>query len=177
MSKSRIKTPTTTIHTREEMESLVGEIAALKTREQKFTAEMNRRINEIRVDYDAALGGIAEDLKGKMAIARDWAEAHPAEFGSGKSIAMTHGAVGWRIGNPALKTLSGWTWDRVLEKLRGGGIWIKYLRVKQEVNKEALLADRHELVLSEAGVRVVQEEAFFVDPKIETTEARIQEAA
>ena len=121
MSKTRLKTPTTTIATREDMEALVGEIASLKTKEQKYTAEMNRRINEIRMDYDAALGGIEEELKGKMAIARDWAEAHPGEFGKAKSIAMTHGDVGWRIGNPALKTIPGWTWDRVLEKLREGG--------------------------------------------------------
>ncbi len=172
MSKSRIKAPASAVRTREEMESLVGEITALKTREQKLTAEMNKRINDIRVDYDAALSGIAEEIDGKMALARDWAEAHPSEFGSGKSIDMTHGQVGWRTGNPTLKTLAGWTWDRVLERLRAGH-WVKYLRIKQEPNKEALLADREAVALHEVGCRVVQDEKFFVDPKIETPEARV----
>jgi phage host-nuclease inhibitor protein Gam len=75
MTKSRIKIAANAIHTREEMEALVGEITALKTREQKLTAEMNQRINEIRMDYDATLGGIAADIEGKSAVARAWAEA------------------------------------------------------------------------------------------------------
>lgn len=177
MSKTRIKTTASPIRTRDEMEALVGDIARLKAKEQQYTAEMNQRVTEVRRDYEAGLSGVQDELSGKMALARDWAEAHPEEFGKARSIAMTHGDVGWRIGNPTLKTLSGWTWDRVLEKLRGGGAWLKYLRVKQEVNKEALLADREVIALSEAGCRVVQDETFFIEPRIEATETTVKAPA
>ena len=175
--KTRINIPAESIRTREQMEALVGEITALKTKEQKLTADMNRRVNEARQDYEASLGAVAEEIDGKMAMAREWAEGNIEEFGTAKSIAMTHGIVGWKVGNPTLKPLAQWTWDRVLEKLKAGGIWNNYLRVKPEVDKEGLLADRETLDLKSVGVRVVQVERFFVDPKIETVEARVKGAA
>ncbi len=180
MSKSRINVPAQTI-SREEMESLVGEITVLKTREQKLTAEMNRRVTEIRQNYETELGSIGEKIEDLMTVARDWADQNLAEFGKAKSIPMTHGVVGWKIGNPTLKTISGFTWDRVLEKLRDGGLRFgAYVRTKFEVNKEQLLADRDsytEAELKKVGVRVVQDERFFVEPKIETVETRVKEAA
>ena len=176
MTKQRIKIAASTIQTREEMEALVGEITALKTNEQRLTAEMNEAVNAVRQNYEAQLGAIDEDITAKTALARAWAEEHPAEFGKGKSISMTHGDVGWRIGNPTLKTLRGWTWDRVLESLRAGH-WTKYLRVKSEVNKELLLADRATVNLADVGCRVVQDETFFIEPRIQTPEARVTQEA
>jgi hypothetical protein len=52
-----------------ELEELVREIARLKAREQKLTAEMNRRIHEMRVDYDVVLGSIAVEIDHKLAEA------------------------------------------------------------------------------------------------------------
>jgi phage host-nuclease inhibitor protein Gam len=161
------------------METLVGEITRLKAREQQLTGEMNEEITEHRRHYEAQLGDLAVDLEEKTSIAKDWADRNAVEFGARKSLSMTHGDVGWRIGNPTLKPLSGWTWDRVLEKLRAGGFMMKYLRVKQEVNKELILSDRNELgeSMKSIGVRVVQAETFFIEPRIESTETRVQEAA
>lgn len=172
-TKSRINVPATTIKTREQMEALVGDITALITKQQKLTAELNRRVNEVRQDYEASLGQIAEDIEAKTALARDWAEANQGEFGKAKSISLTHGIVGWRIGNVTLKTLAGWTWDRVLEKLATSPGWDHYIRTKREVNKESLLAAREELDLKQVGVRVVQDERFFVETKVETVDSRV----
>jgi phage host-nuclease inhibitor protein Gam len=179
VSKSRLKTPATTVRSREEMEALVGDITKLKINQQSLTADMNERITAVRQKYEGALGDIDEALKGKMALARDWAEAHPAEFGKARSIAMTHGDVGWRLGNPALKTLRGWTWDRVLERLKAS-LMAGYVRHKEEVDKAGLLADREKLTsqtLLGLGVQVVQEETFFIEPRIEQAENRLQEVA
>jgi phage host-nuclease inhibitor protein Gam len=180
MSKARIKTPVLTIKTREQFETFIGEIATLKAKEQKYTAEMNRRITEVRADYENPLVQIATDISAKFEAVRLCAEENPGWFGEAKSLQTTHGTIGWRIGNPTLKTLSGFTWDRVLEKLRGLIDMSTYIRTAPEVNKQALLADRNTLgaeKLREVGVRVVQEETFFVEPNIETPEARMQEAA
>jgi phage host-nuclease inhibitor protein Gam len=179
MSKTRIKTPAAAILSREEMEKVVGEIAHLQSKRQQVTGEMNEEVTKLRRQFEVQLVGIDEDLEWKLAVAKDWADRNQAEFGAKKSLAMTHGEVGWRIGNPSLKTLTGWTWDRVLEKLREGGWFSKYLRVKQEVNKEQIIADRVELgeSLKSIGVRVVQAETFFIEPRIVTPDTRMQEAA
>lgn len=173
MSKSRIKITRPAIRTRSEMESLVGDIAALKIRERKLTAQMDARIKAARDEYEGALGEIKKSIDEKMAVAQDWAEANPSEFGTLKSIDLVHAVVGWRIGNPTLKTIAGWTWDRVLESIRDG--LDRFIRIKEEVNKAQILAEREQLgpdTLRLYGMRVVQDESFYVDPKQTEVENR-----
>jgi phage host-nuclease inhibitor protein Gam len=129
---------------------------------------MDDQIQSIRQHYQAQLTAQNEAFEQKMQIARLWAEANPDEFGPARSIEALHGAVGWRTGQPALKTLAGWTFDRVLQTLKRAGT-LAYIRVKEEVHKQNLLSDRDALgpeKLRQFGLRVVQEETFFVEPKL-----------
>lgn len=167
MSKNRIKVPALVIRTRAEMETLAGQIAGLKIKAQAETARMDEEINNIRARFAPGLALREDDLATAMDAARAWAEANPAEFGKARSIDMMHAVLGYRMGQPQLKTLSGWTWDRVLEKLKViGAAWI---RTKEEVDRQGLLANREALgaeYLRSVGTRVIQEETFFVDPKL-----------
>ena len=171
MSKHRIKAkpPVPAIVSREEMESLVGDIARLKTFQQQTTALMDQRITEIRAGYESQLTDAEETIGSAMEAARVWAEANPEAFGKLKSLELLHGVVGWRTATPSLKPISGWTWDRVLEKLRSVTAYSGFVRVKTEVDKQAILAQREHLLdgdLRAMGVRVVQEDTFFVEPKL-----------
>ncbi len=174
MSKSkRLTLSGPSITTRAEMETLVGEITALTIQKDAATALMDEEISRVRKSFEDILSGFSEDIDEKLAVARDWAEANPSEFGDGKSIEFTQGKVGFRCGNPTLKPLSGWTWVTVLDRLQQSAR--SYLRTIEEVNKEALLADRELLgadKLRELGVRVVQDEKFFLEPKREALAAR-----
>ena len=73
--------------------------------------------------------------------------------------------LAYRTGTPALKPLRGWTWAKVLDKLRTHRGWKKFVRVSEEVDKEAILARRKSLskVLELVGVRVEQAETFYVE--------------
>lgn len=171
---ARLKITTAAPKTREEMEVLVGDIAALKIKERRLHAEMDLALKQVRDQFSERLANTTEALAGKLPRALAWAEAHPDDFGQAKSIEMLHGIIGWRTNTPSLKTLAGWTWDRVLEKIRAGS-WVPYLRVKEEVNKQALIADRDILgpdVLKTLGVKVVQEDEFFVEPKLTEADKR-----
>ncbi len=168
MKTNRIKSTQPVLRTREAMESLIGEIAALKNQQRLLTAAMDEQIQAVRGQYEAQLAAQNEALDQKMALARGWSEANPHEFGASRSIETVHGVVGWRTGQPALKTLPGWTFDRVLQTLKSMGA-LGYIRVKEEVHKQNLLSDRDALgaeKLREIGLRVVQEETFFVEPKL-----------
>ncbi|MCX7006423.1 MAG: host-nuclease inhibitor Gam family protein, partial [Kiritimatiellaeota bacterium] len=103
----------------------------------------------------------------KMLLAQNWAENNPAEFGTRKSIDFVNGQVGFRTGQPKLTRLAGWTWDRILEAV--GRVLPDYVRIKKEVDRERIIADREILtpLLRDIGVEVEQDEAFFVDPKRE----------
>jgi phage host-nuclease inhibitor protein Gam len=177
MSKNRIKVPgLAPPATREEMERLAGEIADLKILQQDYTTQMNSGIADVRVRYEAIFAELDTELEGMMERARAWADANPSTFGKARSIAMTHALVGYRTGQPQLKTLSGYTWHRVLEKLQTLGAWAAcYIRTKAEIDKQGLLAARESLgaeQLRQIGVRVLQEETFFVDPKLQEVEKR-----
>jgi phage host-nuclease inhibitor protein Gam len=168
MNTNRIKNSQPVIRTREALESLIGEIAAIKNRQRLLTAAMDEQIQFIRAQYEVQLAAQNEALEQKMEHARVWSEANPREFGAVRSIETVHGTLGWRTGGPSLRTLTGWTWDRVKETLKSMGA-AGYLRVKEEVNKQNLLSDRETLgaeKLRELGLRVVQEETFFVEPKL-----------
>jgi phage host-nuclease inhibitor protein Gam len=129
--------------------------------------------------WRAAQGELAEidqRIKEKSTTVQSWAEANPSEFGALKSLDVTHAVIGWRTGQPTLKTLAGWTWDRVLEKLNLVAA-STYIRLKEEVNKAAILADRESLgaeKLRGMGMRVVQDESFFIEPKITETESTVR---
>ena len=172
----RIKLKTNAPKTREEMETLVGAIANLKNMDRKLKVEMDAKLKAVKDQYLVGFTQINDALTVMMPQALAWAETHPDEFGKAKSIDMLHGLVGWRTNTPSLKTLRGWTWDRVLEKLRSlGNFGSQFIRVKQEVDKQLLLAEREGLGvqgLKDLGVQVVQEDEFFVEPKLTATEKR-----
>jgi phage host-nuclease inhibitor protein Gam len=170
----RIKVTAPMVKTRAEMEALVGQIAELKIYETKTKALMDERLTEIRSEYEVQLGAAAEDIEYRMELARAWAEANPMEFGHLKSIEMSHGVIGFRTGTPKLKPLSGWTWDRVLEKLLRLG-YDQFLRTKTEVDKEAIIGCREDLLdgdLKAMGIKITQDESFYVEPKLTPVEKR-----
>lgn len=176
MSNTRIKFKVTAPKTREEIETLVGDIAALKITERTLKAEMDAHLKQVKDGYLDRLTALNDSIAHKMPGALAWAEAHPEDFGKLKSIEMLHGVIGWRTNTPSLKTLSGWTWDRVLDVVKKLPGLAGYVRVKEEMNKQALLADRDALGadgLRAIGLKVVQEDEFYVEPRLTETENRI----
>ena len=173
---NRIKLPQT-ILTRLRAEEILGEIATLKLEERDQKNAMDRALTSVREQFEAPLDSLAKQIGDKTALLETWASANPDEFPRNrKSIEMLHGVIGYRTGTPKLVKLAKWTWDRVLEKLQELDL-LAFIRVKSEVNREALIAAVGEgrLLSAEArqlGVQVVQDESFFVEPKLESLETR-----
>jgi phage host-nuclease inhibitor protein Gam len=179
MKKTRIKKPVVTIEgvTRHDIECLVGDIATLKNNERRITAQMDAEIQAARDRYEASLSKVADDLQAKTDIVQMWAEAHPEEFGKRKSIEFGSGTIGFRTGTPKLALLNRkWNWKAVTAAI--GIVWkLKYLRVIRELDREKVIADARAEVLKPSdletvGVKVIQEESFFVDPKLTDIETR-----
>lgn len=178
MSTNRIKLPNTII-TRARAEELLGEVATLKLEEREQQNDMDRELTAVRERYEGPLTALGKQIEEKTALLESWASSNPDEFPKNrKSIEMLHGIVGYRTGTPKLKTLPKWTWDRVLERIKSLGESVAaFVRTKEEVNKEALISAITEgrLLTDEAkqlGVQVVQDESFFVEPRLQTQEAR-----
>lgn len=162
---------------RAEAERLVGEITELTIKRNALAADMDAAITAARARYEVTLSNTESRIDSLTDQVRDWALANPEEFGKKKSLEFFHGVIGFRTGMPKLKTLSGWTFARVLEALKGLPWGSAFTRIKEEVDKEGILsAFASENIssgeLREIGVRVDQEESFFVDPSVTETEAR-----
>jgi phage host-nuclease inhibitor protein Gam len=164
------------VQSRKDLESLVARITALKLAEARQSARLDAELQRARDRHEPRLGVLREKLAANTDAARAWAEAHPDEFGARRSLEMSAGTLGWRAGQPMLKPLPGWTWDRVLAQLKSLAGLRDYVRVREEVNKLRLLADRLALGpdrLQEAGLHLTQADHFFVEPKLAVT--RVEE--
>ncbi len=163
-----------------EVEDRLGAIRMLKLAEQKILNDKQEAIARIEAQCAEPLGEIAESVKRATLDLQAWAEANPAEFSKRKSIEFTHGTIGFRTGTPKLELLSRkFTWKRVLENVQT--LLPNFIRDKPEIDKEALLAQRDEesvkWAIAGCGMKVVQDESFFVEPKIETSQATVKEVA
>ncbi len=174
----RIKTAASPeIITREEAERIVGEITLLTTARNRLAAEMDTGIAELRSRYETSLADLQVKIENRTGLVRNWALANPEEFGKRKSLSFLHGVIGFRTGTPKLKTLSGFTFAKVLEKLKSVPWGKTFIRIKEEIDKEALIAAHAEEALSflnkrEIGIRVDQEESFYIDPAVTGQENR-----
>ena len=172
----RIKLAGPMIKTREQAVDFAREIAVLIVGKRAIEAEMDRELIRVRQVFEKAVADRSKEVEEKATVLETWAEANPDEFGKAKSVDLVHAVVGWRTGQPALKTAKGWTWKKVLQKMRSVAGYEGFIRVKEEVDKEGIIAAREQLLagdLLQMGVRIVQAEAFFVEPKISDNEAKV----
>lgn len=150
--------------TREGVEGCVREMCVASVRVDEATAAMNEELTAVRARYEAKVARWMGAFDGLDARVRAWADAHPEEFATKRSIAMVHGTLGFRTGQPTLKPIKGVTWEKVLAALKFN--LPHYVRVREDVDREALLGDREALGadgLREMGLRVEQQERFFVE--------------
>ena len=175
----RIKLTQPIITTRAAAEKLIGEIASLIIDHRKAAADLDAELLAVRQDYETDLSSLEKQIKEKTALAQQWADANPQEFGPHRALQMVHAEVGYRTGMPQCKPLPGFTWDRVLEKLQAFG-YRDYIRTTEEVDKQKLITTRSELTevfKKEIGIRIYQAETFFVEPKLTNQPSQISAAA
>lgn len=167
MSKNRIKTPLLTLTTRDEAEAVMNELALAANNRRKFTAGMDKRLLEVKAEFEPIFSEIDAAIAQKSDALRVWAESHPEEFGKKKSIDFLSGTLGFRTGTPKLALLNrSWNWAKVLEAAL---VYLpNFIRQKPELDKEQIIAQREELepVFHRVGVKVVQEESFYIEPKL-----------
>ena len=177
MSKSRIKIKLPTIATRDEAETIMNELALAENDRRRILAERDELCLGIHEDFAAKIERCETVVKERTETLRAWAEASPEQFPKGrKSLDLAAGTLGFRTGTPKLALLSrAWNWAKVLAKLKELGNRV-FIRKIEEVDKETIISSRGRVWtdanLAIFGVKVVQDESFFIEPKLTDTEAR-----
>jgi phage host-nuclease inhibitor protein Gam len=182
MKTKRIKVKLPSIASRDEAEAVMNALACTANNQRKFIARRDAEVLAINSKYEANISECAEDLKIKTDALRAWAEGNPDQFPKGrKSIQFVSGTLGFRTGTPKLALLNrSWNWEKALQAVYQ---WLPaFIRETPEIDKEALLAQRDEQIIVETlpkvGLKVIQDESFFIEPALTDTEARqISEAA
>lgn len=158
-----------------QFEAALANYASNDAASLKLAAEMDVKINDIRKKYDPQFEKLVQDMEQDREILQAYCEQNKATlFIKSRTMFTVWGKLGFRTGNPKLKTLRGITWEIALQNVKK--VLPKYVRKVEEVAKDLLLADRNtEKVagkLREAGLQVVQDETFFIEMKQEEPKAK-----
>lgn len=156
--------------TRDDAEVIMGELAYASHSRDKQTAAMNIKLTAVRDQFEPSIASLTKIIAQKEKELHAFADANPETFGKSRSLKMVHGIVGYRLGNFALKTIRGITWNRALalvKELAPG-----FVRTKEEIDKDAILAARNAIRpidFTRMGLRVEQAEKFYAEPIKDTT--------
>lgn len=161
----RIKTAAQvwTAQSRDDVAAAIGDIGKLSRDIDVLTARMNDEIAAITEKYQPEIDRIRNDLFPLQAGIQTWCEAHRAELtqaGKIKTANLITGQVSWRIRPPSVSIRGT---GAVLELLKSKGLE-RFVRTKEEPNKEAMLADP-DAVRTIPGISIVSGiEDFVIEP-------------
>jgi phage host-nuclease inhibitor protein Gam len=148
-------------------------IADCEQQLQKQEAEMNEQIQKVRDEYESntylvrTTKSLLEKELEKFCI------NNKTEFVTLKSKELVHGILGFRTSPPKVALLNRkYKWDTVLELLKKVRFGKDFIRSKEEVDKEQILAsyaakEIDDSKLAAVGIKIDQDEKFFSDIKWE----------
>jgi phage host-nuclease inhibitor protein Gam len=166
---TRLKS-TATITSQNQFESTVDAICKLQLDREQLVTLRDRLLAEIMEEHNPKIESISTEISAKLVLCEKYATTHRESlFGKLKSAASSLGMFGFRTGNPKLVLLNRkWKWNDVLEALKSLGK-TDLIRVKEEPDKDAL-KKLDDAELAAIGLRIDQDEAFFIEPKREDPE-------
>ncbi|ARU30873.1 host-nuclease inhibitor protein Gam [Sulfuriferula sp. AH1] len=141
----------------------IRKIGDIQRESIRTTAEMNDEIAVITHKYQPLLDALGEQIKTLQEGVQGYCEAHRDELTDGgrvKTANLITGEVQWRQRPPSVSVRGA---DSVIEMLKRLGL-ARFVRTKEEVNKEAILNDPDE-VRGVAGLNIVTGvEDFVITP-------------
>lgn len=148
-----------------------------KTQGQLATieAKMNEELDKVKSKYKDQITVLQDELEPQVEILEVFAKEQQPNWGKKKSMELLHCIIGFRTGMPKVEKDKKFTWDGITELLGKNKLFKSFVRTKQEVDKESILAcDNQELLKllkDEAYLSVVQDETFYVEAKREEVAA------
>ncbi|MBS1690160.1 MAG: host-nuclease inhibitor Gam family protein [Bacteroidetes bacterium] len=151
-----------------QFEEALSQYAGSEAREAEIFAKLDAEMTKIKEKYSDELGYLQEKKNAAQEVLETYCrEQKEILFCKRRSMHTVYGSLGFRLGNPRLKTLRGNTWSMVLERLKKQ--LPEYVRLNEEPAKDLLLADRNKEnvapFLRDLGLQVVQDELFFIEMK------------
>ncbi len=141
-ASNRIKAPAL-VNVGQTRDQIAADIKALGDVQRMFTrevADMNDALGEITKAHQPALEALTAEIEALQAGIQTWCEAHRADLTHGgkvKTCNLITGEIQWRQRPPSVRIRAQ---DVVIETLERLGFG-RFVRIKKEVNKDAILAE------------------------------------
>lgn len=148
--------------TREECSAAIAQIGEAQRERTRIQTALNDEIAGIKARYEEDAHPHAQVIVQLTRGVQVWCEANRAELtnnGKTKTANLASGEVKWRMRPPSVAVRG---LDAVIDALRSLGL-SKFVRIKEEVNKEAILAEP-DAVRGVRGIKITQTEDFVVQP-------------
>ena len=147
---------------REQAAAMIAEIGALNRDLARTQAAMNDELAFVKERHELQAEPMKDRIEALTTGVQTWAEANRdalTQHGKTKTAALTTGEIAWRLRPPSVRVTGA---EAVLDALRKMGLG-RFIREKQEVNKEAIL-NEPEVVAHVPGIAISQGEDFVVTP-------------
>ena len=154
---------------RESVEELLRQMCEAQIRVDAANAQLNAELVAARARYEADLAADGMTINEIAAMLHAWADGNAELFEEKKSLPMVHGTLKFQTGQPALKPVTGSTWEKALALVKRH--LPDFVRKKEEIDREAVLAARKELgaeKLKLVGLMVDQAERFHYELNLES---------
>lgn len=143
---------------------VVREIGDLNREVVRIEAEMNDKIAALQQEYGERVAPLREAAQAKTEGLKMFCEVNRDRLTKGNKVKFHRfatGEISWRL-RPAKVTIRGK--DTVIEAIKAARLGRKFLRVKEDINKEAMLEDRA-TAQAISGVTIGSDgEDFIVEP-------------
>jgi phage host-nuclease inhibitor protein Gam len=161
-TKQRKKTAALPVpKTAEEAELLLADIGRAQRQVSTIENRMNDRLAKIKQEFEEQAKPLNDEIEEKFAALHAWAESNKENLlkGKAKTAKLATGELSWRTTPPSVSIRNQ---KVVLEILKQRGL-NALIRSKDEVNKEAILADPSQ-VKDIKQIVVKQREEFVAKP-------------
>lgn len=171
---AKVKTKAATVRVPQNKEEAVGMVASIGNHQRdrkRLQADMDDQLTEIREKYQKLLAPHEEAIRELSTGVHTWAEANRSDLtnnGKVKTANLLTGEIRWRVTPPSCKLVRV---KEALEELKNLKL-TRFIREKEEVNKEAILADQ-DAVSGCKWISIEQTEEFVIVP----LETAIEEVA
>jgi phage host-nuclease inhibitor protein Gam len=159
-----------------ELERAVTELQRAEIYRDGLVNQMEDELAEVRDRHSPGIADATADVEAERKMILEYLTYYKDLFdGPPRSTEFPAGTVGYRRGPEKLKTLSGWTWARVLEKVKALNVE-EWLRTIVDVDKDAILRDATgenadpATPLNQIGLKIAQDDKPFIDINREETE-------
>lgn len=168
MAKSSIKSKMLGVNlpvpqNRDEAANAVRAIGELSRQIARIEADMNDTISARKLLAAAKAAPLREQINAHTEGLKVWSEANRVSLTNGNKVKffdLGTGKIFWRLRPPSVRISNV---ERVIEAIKSLG-FSTFLRTTEEINKEALLADKDKARLV-AGISIGSEgEDFLVEP-------------